>query len=78
MPGPGFWDLNKSLKCVQGGNPHINKLKKPEAVTVMMGLAWYFRTLPDVLGLLQKVRALAGRVTDGLGKPGTEPNVNHP
>ncbi len=43
-----------------------------------MGLAWYFRTLPDVLGLLQKVRALAGRVTDGLGKPGTEPNVNHP
>ncbi len=78
MPGPGFWNLGEALKCVQGGESHIGKLRKPEVVKALTALAWFVRTLPDALALLQEVRSLAGRVTDGIDKPGTAGYVDHP
>ncbi len=75
---PSFWDLNEALKCIQGGESHINKLRKPEAVRALTAMAWFVRSIPGAPELLQEVRALAGRVTDGLDKPGTADFVDHP
>ena len=77
MSGRSFWDLNEALKCVQGGDSHINKLRKPETVRALTALTWFVRTLPDALALLQEVRALAGRVVDGLDRPGEDEYVDH-
>ena len=73
-----FWDINEALKCVQEGETHMNKLRKPEAVRALLALAWFVRSIPGAPELLQEVRALAGRVTDGLDKPGTADYVDHP
>ncbi len=75
---PSFWDLNEALKCIQEGESHINKLRKPEAVRALTAMAWFVRSIPGAPELLQEVRALAGRVTDGLDKPGTADYVDHP
>ncbi len=74
---PGFWDISEGLRCVQGGESHINKLRKPEMAKALSALAWFIRTLPDAQALLQEVRSLAGRITDGIDKPGTEEYVDH-
>ena len=73
-----FWDLNEALKCIQEGESHVNKLRKPEAVRALAAMAWFVRSIPGAPELLQEVRALAGRVTDGLDKPGTADYVDHP
>ena len=78
MPRPSFWDLNEAYKCVQEGDSLINKLRKPELVRALSALAWYARTIPNAPELLLEVRALAGRITDGLDKPGTDDYVDHP
>ena len=44
----------------------------------MTALAWFVRSIPAAPELLQEVRALAGRVTDGLDKPGSADYVDHP
>ncbi len=75
---PSFWDLHEAHKCIQEGDSLINKLRKPEAVRALSALAWFVRTIPNAPELLQEVRALAGRVTDGLDKPGADDYVNHP
>ncbi len=68
-----FWDLDFALKCVQGGQPHVAKLRKPEAVAALRALVWFVTHIPGAQALLQEVRSLAGRRLDGLDK-GT---VNH-
>ncbi len=35
MSGRSFWDLSEALKCVQGGDSHIIKLRKPETVRAL-------------------------------------------
>ncbi len=56
----------------------MNKLRKPEVVRALTALAWFVRSIPGAPELLQEVRALAGRVTDGLDKPGAADYVDHP
>ncbi len=73
-----FWDLNEALKCIQEGETHVNKLRKPEAVRALSAIAWFVRSIPGAPELLQEVRALAGRVTDGLDNPGSADYVDHP
>ncbi len=66
----GFWDLDYAVKCVQGGQPYVGKLRKPEAVAALRALVWFVQHLPSASSLLQEVRSLAGRRVDGLDKPG--------
>ncbi len=73
-----FWDLNEAYRCVQEGDSLINKMRKPELARALSALAWCVRTIPNAPELLLEVRALAGRVTDGLDKPGTDEYVDHP
>ncbi len=73
-----FWDLNEAHKCVLEGDSLVNKMRKPELARALSALAWFVRTIPNAPELLLEVRALAGQVTDGLDKPGTDEYVDHP
>ncbi len=72
-----FWDLDYALKCVRGSEATADKLRKAELVRAIGALAWFVRGLPQGVTLLEEVRSLAGRVQDGLDKPGAD-YVDHP
>ncbi len=72
-----FWDLDYAVKCVRGSEATADKLRKAELVRAVGALTWFIRGLPQGVPLLEEVRSLAGRVADGLDKPGAG-YVDHP
>ncbi len=72
-----FWDLDYALKCVLGTESAVDKFRKAELVRAIGALSWFVKGLPQGVTLLEEVRSLAGRVHDGLDKPGAG-YVDHP